>query len=174
MTVTPCLHSTCSVDAIMSCKHCLALERLGVVGCLYNTSILSRRPIEAIIPPPNPTHSLRLPCHPSYWFLWPQKCSFFSSVDSTVQGRCPQGCRPQGLAAVKWNPSNQMTFSTTYLRSLILRRDLVETILSFIQNIPHRMGPKVARNFEDHGLMLGKIIYTQQASQTTFILTSAR
>ena len=49
------LHITCSVDAIMSCNHYLALERLGVVGCLYNTSILSRRPIAAIIPPPNPT-----------------------------------------------------------------------------------------------------------------------
>ena len=45
------LHSTCSVDAIMSCDHYLAVEKLG----LYNTSILSRRPIAAIIPPPNPT-----------------------------------------------------------------------------------------------------------------------
>ena len=39
----------------MCINHYLALERLGVVGCLYNTSILSRRPIAAIIPPPNPT-----------------------------------------------------------------------------------------------------------------------
>ena len=31
------------------------------------------------------------------------------------------------------------------------------------------MGPKVAHNLEDHEIMLGKIICTQQASQTTFI-----
>ena len=158
----------------MSCNHYLALERLGVVGCLYNTSILSRRPIAAIIPPPNPTTLTPASLSSQLLISLTTKCSLFSSVDSTVQGRCPQGWRPQGLAAAKWNPSNQMTFSTTYLRSLILRRDLLETILSFIQNIPHSMGPEVARNFEDHEIMPGRIICPQQASQTTFISTNAR
>ena len=151
----------------MSCNQYLAVERL--VKRICNTSILSRRPIAAIIPPPNPTTLTPASLSSQLLISLTTKCSLFSSVDSTVQGR-----RPQGLAAVKWNQSNQMTFSTTYLRSLTLRRDLVETILSFIQNIPHRMGPKVARNFGDHEIMLGKIICTQKASQTTFISTNAR
>ena len=118
------LYSACSAYT-MSCNQYLAVGRL--VKRIYNTSILSRRPIAAIIPPPNPTTLTPASLSSQLLISLTTQCSLFSSVDSTVQGRRPQGWRPQGLAAVKWNQSNQMTFSTTYLRSLTLRRDLVES-----------------------------------------------
>ena len=132
MTALPCLQP-CSPAYYLFCwcnnvfNYYLTLERQGVVGCLYNTYILSRRPIAAIIPPPNPTTLTPASLSSQLLISLTTKCNLFSSYGSTVQGRCHQGWRPQGLAAVKWNPSNQMTFSTTYLRSLILRRDLVDS-----------------------------------------------
>ena len=132
MTATPCLqpwspafYMFCWCNNVMQ-----SLSSTGKAWCgctMYNTSILSRRPIAAIIPPPNPTTLTPASLSSQLLISLTTKCSLFSSVDSTVQGRCHQGWRPQGLAAVKWNQSNQMTFSTTYLRSLTLRRDLVES-----------------------------------------------
>ena len=136
MTATPCLqpwspafYMFCWCNNVMQ-----SLSSTGKAWCgctMYNTSILSRRPIAAIIPPPNPTTLTPASLSSQLLISLTTKCSLFSSVDSTVQGR-----RPQGLAAVKWNQSNQMTFSTTYLRSLTLRRDLVEKILSLIRTFP--------------------------------------
>ena len=60
MTATPCLQPWSPAFYMFCwCNHVMqSLSSTGKAWCgctMYNTSILSRRPIAAIIPPPNPT-----------------------------------------------------------------------------------------------------------------------
>ena len=56
MTALPCLQPYSPAFYMFCwCNVMRSLSSSGKAGSIYNTSILSRRPIAAIIPPPNPT-----------------------------------------------------------------------------------------------------------------------
>ena len=122
---------------------------------------------------PNHTHS-GFPVIPAIDFSDHKNAVCSLLLTQLCSGEVPSGLTASGSSSGEVKSEQPDDFLNDLLAQLDPPPGPSWDDLILFRTSPVEWELKVARNFEDHEIMPGKIIYTQQASQTTFVSTKAR